>query len=235
MRTRAATPLQQSLELPTWGGKRRGAGRKPKGERADDPHAPRDPVRRYQPVHVTLRMAEHVWNLRSQRSYRVVDAAMRGAQRRSGLRVVHFSVQGNHLHAIVEADGTRDFTAGMRSLAIRIARGLNRMMGRTGPVFADRFHAHVLRTPAEVRNAVRYVLGNFESHASRRGEPTSSKAWVDPFSSAAVKTPLDAQQALFVVPATVEARTWLLRRGGGGSTGPGNAPRRRRARAVEWS
>jgi hypothetical protein len=57
-----------------------------------------------------------------------------------------------------------------RSLAlIRIARGLNAMMGRTGPVFEDRYHAHVLRTPAEVRNALRYVLGNYSSHAARRG------------------------------------------------------------------
>lgn len=151
-------PEQQTLDLRTWGGRRRGAGRKPARERAGDPHAARAEVRRYQPVHVTFRVADHVWNLRSERSYRVIDAALRGAQRVSGLRVVHFSVQGNHLHLIVEADGTRAFVSGVRALSIRLALGLNRMMGRVGPVFADRFHAHVLRTPAEVRNAVRYVL-----------------------------------------------------------------------------
>jgi hypothetical protein len=154
----------------------------------------------------------------------VIDAALRGAQRASGLRVVHFTVQGNHLHLIVEADGTRAFVSGVRALSIRMARGLNRMMGRAGPVFADRFHAHVLRTPAEVRNAIRYVLGNFESHAERRGEPRSTKGWVDPFSSAALKAPREAQQALFVEPATAEARTWLLRRARTAGSGTRNLP-----------
>jgi hypothetical protein len=60
--------------------------------------------------------------------------------------------------------------------------------------------------------SVRYVLGNFESHAERRGEPRSTKGWVDPFSSAARKAPREAQGALFVEPATEGAQTWLLRR-----------------------
>jgi hypothetical protein len=89
------------------------------------------------------------------------------------------------------------------------------MMGRRGPVFEDRYHAHVLRTPAEVRNAIRYVLGNFESHAVRRGERKSTTGWVDPFSSAAVKAPRDTQLSLFFEPATSPAETWLLRRAEG--------------------
>jgi hypothetical protein len=70
----------------------------------------------------------------------------------------------------------------------------------------------VLRTPAEVRNAVKYVLGNFESHAVRRGERASTKGWVDPFSSAANRPPREAQGSLFAEPATVGASTWLLRK-----------------------
>jgi hypothetical protein len=159
-----------------------------------------------------MRVADHVWNLRSRRSFRVFDSAIRGARKRRGFRVVHFSVQGNHLHLIVEASGTRAFALGVRGLSVRLARGLNRMMGRSGPVFEDRYHAHVLRTPAEVRNAVSYVLGNFESHAERRGEPRSSKGWVDPFSSAAMKAPQREQLALFEEEVTAPAETWLLRR-----------------------
>jgi REP element-mobilizing transposase RayT len=134
----ADMPRQQSFELPAWGGKRRGAGRKPATGASRIPHVAREEVRPYQPVHVTLRMAEPVWNLRSQRSYRIVDAALRAARRRPDFRVVHFSVQGNHVHLIVEAGGTRAFATGVRALSIRLARRLNAMMGRSGPVFADR-------------------------------------------------------------------------------------------------
>jgi hypothetical protein len=123
-----------------------------------------------------------------------------------------FTILGNHLHLIVEADGTRAFTRGVRALAIRVALGLNRMMGRNGPVFADRYDVHVLRTPAEVQNAVRYVLGNFESHAARRGEPRSTKGWVDPFSSAAARGPRREQLVLFDEVATSAPETWLLRK-----------------------
>jgi hypothetical protein len=212
MRSKRAAPRQQALEFRTWGGARKGAGRKPSSERRRAAHAAREEIRPHQPVHVSMRMAPHVWNLRSQRSFRVIDATIRKARRDPRFRVVHFTILGNHLHLIVEADGTRVFTRGVRALAIRVARGLNRMMGRKGPVFADRYDAHVLRTPAEVRNAVRYVLGNFESHAARRGEPRSTRSWVDPFSSAAARGPREAQLALFDEVATTPPETWLLRK-----------------------
>jgi REP element-mobilizing transposase RayT len=207
-------PQQQSFELKTWGGRRRGAGRKSLRPLGAIPHTARQEVRAYYPVHVTLRMAEPVWNLRSERSYRIIDAALRAAQRRPGFRIVHFSIQGNHVHLIAEAQGTQAFAIGVRALSIRLARRLNAMMGRSGPVFADRYHAHALRTPAEVRNAVRYELGNFESHAARRGERTSGR-WVDPFSSAAMKRPREVQGSLFVEPVTTAAGTWLLRQAEG--------------------
>ncbi len=210
--TKRATPRQQAFEFRTWGGARKGAGRRTSGERSRAPHAAREEIRPYQPVHVSMRMAPHVWNLRSQRSFRVIHAGIRKARRDPAFRVVHFAILGNHLHIIVEAGGTRAFTRGVRALAIRVARGLNRMMGRTGPVFADRYDAHVLRTPAEVRNAVRYVLGNFESHAVRRGELRATTDWVDPFSSAGARGPRREQLALFADVATTSPQTWLLRK-----------------------
>jgi hypothetical protein len=86
------------------------------------------------------------------------------------------------------------------------------MMGRSGPVFDDRFHSHVLRTPAEVRNALRYVVGNFASHAARRNE-LMRQGWVDPFSSASAKAPRGAQVSLFPESPVRPAKTWLLRQG----------------------
>lgn len=211
---------QQSFELKTWGGKRKGAGRKPAAGREGIRHDARDPVRPSQPVHVTMRMAEHVWNLRSQRSFRIIDAAFHVVRARRDFRVVHFSVQGNHVHLIVEADGTPALANGMRALSIRLAMHLNAMMGRRGPVFSGRYHSHVLKTPAEVRNAVRYVLGNFASHAARRGERLSQR-YVDRFSSASSRGARAPQLSLFEAAATSDARSWLLKNA--------RSPARRRA------
>ncbi len=154
-------------------------------------------------------MEPHVWNLRSERSFTVVHRALEALRRRNDLRVAHYSIQGNHIHLIVEAQGTRALSDGMRALGIRLARGLNAMMGRRGSVIEDRYHAHVLRTPAEVRNALRYVLGNFASHAARRGQ-TIATDWLDPFTSARPREPRGEQRVLWQEPVTTEARTWLL-------------------------
>src|SRR5204862_4207404 len=133
------------------------------------------------PIHVTLRTVFGVGYLRGPRLYRSIEAAIRECQERFGMRVVHFSVQGNHLHLLVEAEGAGSLSHGMQGLTIRLARAINRAAGRSGKVFADRYHAHVLRTPTEAANALRYVLQNFRHHLREDVAPTG----IDPCSSAA--------------------------------------------------
>src|SRR5690349_6319503 len=198
---RRARPRQLGLEFRTWGGKRPGAGRKSRGARAGVAHRSRGEWARPTPLHVTLRMAPHVYNLRSRRSFRVIAAALRLGGDRFGVRVVEFSVQGNHIHLVVEAPDRRALARSIQGLSIRVAKGLNRMMGRKGRVFDDRYHARLLRTPTEVRNAIRYVRSNARKHAAERGE-TYSPGYVDPYSSAGAPD-------VGLPP----AQTWLLRTG----------------------
>jgi putative transposase len=201
-RRRAAPRRRQlGLEFRTWGGKRAGAGRKPVGARPGVGHRPRPELPRRLPIHVTLRMAPAVYNLRSRRSFRVIEAALRLGADRFDVRTVSFSVQGNHIHLLVEAPSRTALARAVKGLSVRIARGLNRMMGRKGRVLGDRYHAHVLRTPTEVKHAIRYVRDNARQHAAARGD-VYSPGYVDPYSSAgAPQVPLPA------------AQTWLLREG----------------------
>ncbi len=134
------------------------------------------------PVHVTLKLAESVWNLRSRRSARVLEKAIRAGGDRFGARVVQLSIQGNHIHLLVEANNTAALARSMQGLSVRIAKGMNRLMGRKGLVLGDRYHAHVLKTPTEVRNAVSYIRDNRRHHANAFGEQLP-KDWVDLFSA----------------------------------------------------
>jgi REP element-mobilizing transposase RayT len=194
-------PRQLGLTFRTWGGKRKGAGRKPAGARAGVAHRPRPAISRRMPLHVTLRMAPHVYNLRSRRSFQVIARALRKGGDRFEVGVVQFSVQGNHIHLLVEAASRDSLTRAIKGLGVRIAKGLNRMMGKSGRVLDDRYHAHPLRTPTEVRHAMTYIRDNAKKHAAERGE-TYSAGYVDPYSSAAAH---DLQLPV--------ARTWLLREG----------------------
>jgi hypothetical protein len=115
-------------------------------------------------VHVTQRVRPGVGFLRKQGPAQTILAAIRAAATGGQMRIAHYSVQGSHLHFVVEADGTAALSLGMQGLAIRIARRLNARLGRKGPVFADRYHARVLSSPREVGNAIRYVVGNYRHH-----------------------------------------------------------------------
>jgi REP element-mobilizing transposase RayT len=110
------------------------------------------------------------------------DAFAKGCNRH-GFRLIHFSIQSNHLHFIVEAQHRPSLSRGMQGLLIRIARGLNRLWNRRGRVFGDRFHDRALKTPREVRNALAYVLNNARRHrvSLPEGEPDafSSGRWFD--------------------------------------------------------
>ena len=149
-------------------------------------------------------MLPHVWNLRSQRCFTAIALTLVRIRDREGFRVVHFSVQGNHVHLIIEATGEVRLSRGLQGLAVWMARRLNAVMRRKGKVFADRYHVHQLRSVAEVRNAVRYVVGNFTEHARRRGETVRSTG-PDPYSSARAQEP----------PLVSSAATWLLRTAAG--------------------
>jgi putative transposase len=127
-------------------------------------HAARDRFEKPTPVHVTLRMREHVWSLRSGRSFRRIRGCFENARGRFGARLIEFSVQGNHLHLIVEADSKAALSRAMQGLCIRVAKALNAMMGRAGAVFFDHYHSRLLRTPAELVKAIAYVLQNAAHH-----------------------------------------------------------------------
>jgi REP element-mobilizing transposase RayT len=176
-------------------------------------------------VHVTSRRAKGLPSFRSERIYRVVREAIRDSQR-EGFRIVHFSVQADHVHMIVEADDIALLSKGMRSFAIRVARRVNGEVFRRprGKVWADRHHRHNLASPSAVRNALVYVLANHLKH----GE--CDVGLIDPMSSGpGFKGWMRDIPPLPDPPPTVAATTWLLDEGwttvGLGYINPGEVPR----------
>src|SRR5262249_5099032 len=122
-------------------------------------------------------------------------------------RVAHFSVQSNHLHFLVEAEGTGALARGMQGLGVRIAKAVNRRLVRRGRVFADRDHGRALRAPGEVRPGLVYVLQNGRKHGVVASgiDPCSSGAWFDGWNEVIPPEPGRAPVA--------RARTWLLQVG----------------------
>jgi len=167
-----------------------------------------------EPALVTLKARRDVWNLRAQRAMRVLIPALFAA-RESLVRLVHFSVQHDHVHLVVEAENKTALSRGIGGLAVRLARALNRLMAKKGKVWKERFHSHVLKTPRQVRHALAYVLGNARKHGvpmpSRGLDPCSSAAAFEGWAGRIVVSVHELARAAMAVAAP--PRTWLLRVG----------------------
>jgi hypothetical protein len=201
--------------LPRWGGRREGAGRRPAKVRRD-PHRRRASFGRTTPCHITLKVRAGLPSLRSARFVRAFEASMHGGCERGCFRVARWSVQRDHLHLVVEASSTRDLGNGMKSIALRVVRAAQQAfaLGRLGSVLRDRSHVRMLLSPREVRRAIAYVLLNSRRHAAQRGialgrrparvDPASSGRWFDGWKGR--PAPLfDGGRAAVARP-----RSWLL-------------------------
>jgi REP element-mobilizing transposase RayT len=220
----ARKTTQLPLSFRQHGGRRPGAGRRPAPGRRNVRHRARAKLASRFPVLVTLRAERGVGNLRRKRAFRPIQDAFvvlaTAARDGAPFRVIHYSVQKDHIHILVESTDRTALSRGMQGLGIRMAKALNRALGRRrGRVWADRYHDRILRTPREVRHALAYTLQNARKHgvaparAPRRWvDPCSSAAWFDGWRGPVVHPPGNAPWP-GTGPPVAAPRTWLLRVG----------------------
>src|SRR4030095_2968115 len=182
-------------------------------------HREREAVPGNCPVHVTLRVRPGVASLRSGALVREWRRSLAEASERGSFRVAHYSLQGDHAHLIVEAQGKDALACGMKSIGARLARAVNRVSGRSGPVLDGRYHHRSLRSPREVRRAVADVVLDARRHlAQRPGVARSAAAHLDGASSArwfdGWQRRVDGLPSETGVSSEVaRPKTWLLRLG----------------------
>jgi len=186
------------------------------GNRAGIPHVARPTLTGAHPAHLTLRVRPDVPSLRTVKLVREIEQSFAHTCDRGEFRLVHYSLQGNHVHLLVEAAHRRALARGMKAVGARLARAVNRVFQRSGPVLADRYHMRLLKTPREVYNALRYVLLNARRHARQlrgavRLDPASSARWFDGWrpGSATVREVVEET----VGRPVARARSWLLTTG----------------------
>ena len=220
--------MERQLELGAdvttpkkWGGARKGAGRKRGSPNAKGivTHRARDEHLARWPVHVTLRAREGVPSLRQIAVLRALHGCFRRANAR-GRRLVHFSLQSNHLHVIMESNGRVAIANAVKGFASGAARAFNRVLRRKGPLWEDRYHRHDLKTPTEAHHAIAYVLHNARKHgnANLKGalDVFSSAAWFDGWDEDGARAARALEATLAqrgFTRCTAAPRTFLLARG----------------------
>jgi hypothetical protein len=140
-------------------------------------------------------------------------------RRRFGFRLVHFSVQRDHVHLVVEAGNRRALARGLQGLSIRVARAVNRVLGRHGRLFGDRYQSRVLSSPEDVKSTLAYLLLAVRGAGARSNAPVldrcSSAEWFDGFASprapaSARPTRTGGSGGVAKEAPVVPAKSWLL-------------------------
>lgn len=196
------------------------------GGRAGAPHKARPDFPARYPVHVVLRAASEVGNLRRRCVYRAIRAATLTAARREDFRIIHLSIQRTHIHVLVEAEGKRALAVGMQGFQIAAARYINVALStptgrRRGTVFPDRYHAVIVTSPRQARHVLAYVMGNWRKHQEDRDARVRgwkidwfSSAWMFPDWQEYGDAPLLWRGPAGYEPLQVwRPRSWLLREG----------------------
>ena len=173
-------------------------------------------------MHVTKKLAAGLPGLRCPGAWSVITDAIRQANRRGLVRLVEFTVQGDHVHMLCEGGNAKAVGRGLGGLFTSLARQLNRLWERCGKVFSERYHREDLTTPTQGRNANRYVLGNVYEHAGGIIHMTgkSGRLCPDPFSSGVwfhgYREPsegLDRTTLGGIERCTVNGLSWVLKEG----------------------
>jgi putative transposase len=206
--------VQQELRWPNKAGDLRGRKReaKPRGKKqvgrprkpgAGQPHQKRLPLKAGKPIHITIRVDDVIGRLRTRSAYMAIREAAIIVMRREDFRLVHLSIEGTHIHLLVEAANRRALSCGMRAFEGSAAKHLNAAFSkagswwerkraarlghalpqrRKGRVFADRYHETVITSPRQARHALAYVLNNWRRHREDRAE--RARGWlIDPFAT----------------------------------------------------
>lgn len=215
---------QTAFVWKTWGGRRPGAGRKPRPENVGlQTHGARPRFAKHVPVHLTMRAVRSVPSMRAELVARVVVGELARASAplgtRGGFRVLHWSVQENHVHLLAEADDATALSRGMQRLASRIAMAVNSLVGRHGRFWRERYHRRDLASPRQYRNALVYVVFNFRKHArgaervarARMLDGCSSAIWLDDWRDDAFRQRVRAARA--GPPPVASPATWTARVG----------------------
>jgi len=137
-----------------WGGARAGAGRPKRGAIASEPHKQRPAHLCSQPVHVVARVVRAAGVLHDRHARRAIERALQRSLGHSAFRIVHLRIAQARIELVVEASDRIALARGMQGFQVAAAKHLNRLRGRRGCVFADRYRARPLRTFAAVREVV---------------------------------------------------------------------------------
>lgn len=142
----------------------KGAGRKAlhdKGIR----HTERETIKKLSSLHLTIKIERNKAGLKNKTVLALLHKAIMKA-RKIGLGIIHYTLEYDHVHLLVEASDNEILGKGMQSFGICFSKGINKYKTQKGQVYKTRYHLRVLKTFREIKNVLNYIFGNAVKHRS---------------------------------------------------------------------
>jgi REP element-mobilizing transposase RayT len=124
-------------------------------------HVKRAPILRAMPLHLTIKLKKA--QIQNKEILKALKHAILRA-RLKGLKIIHFSLEHNHVHLYVECENNDILTKGMIAFGVSLAKKTNKFFKSKGQVYKTRFHLRILRSASEVKNVINYILKNGIKH-----------------------------------------------------------------------
>lgn len=126
-------------------------------------HIRRERFNKPSAFHLTIKVREKKADIQNKRILKALHHAIKRA-RFQKMRVIHYTLEYNHAHLVVEAESNKIMHKGMQAFGISIARAINKIKKVKGAVYKHRYHLRKLKTRREFKNAIQYVFGNGIKH-----------------------------------------------------------------------
>lgn len=126
-------------------------------------HTSRPLLKRLSSLHLTVKIKKNKAGIKNKSVLRILRRAILNA-RRQGLRVIHYSLEYDHIHLLIEADNNHILNKGMQSFGVTFSKAINRMRKLKGGVYKHRYHFRQISSSKELKNVLGYIFTNGIKH-----------------------------------------------------------------------
>lgn len=140
------------------------AGRKPIHD-SGIRHTSRPLLKRAASLHLTIKVLRNKAEIKNKSVLKLLKHAIQRA-RLQGLKVIHYSLEYDHVHLLIEADNNASLGKGMQALGVTMAKGINRLKRLKGAVYKHRYHFRQISSPRQLKYVMNYIFKNGMKHRS---------------------------------------------------------------------
>jgi len=138
-------------------------------------HTERPVLTKSASLHLTVKIKRIKADLKNKSILSILKKAILNT-RKQGLRVIHYSLEFDHVHLLIEAENNLILAKGMQSFGVTFSKAINRLRKLKGGVYKHRYHFRRIVGARQLKNVLNYIFSNGVKHKT-------AKTIVNPYNS----------------------------------------------------